>query len=482
MAESSRLARNTTYLTIASLFQKVLSLWYFAYLSNSLAPENTGKYAYALTFTSVFSLFMDFGIGQVLTREGAKEPEKLQQIVDRVVGVKILLMLSSFVALMVTIVGFNAAFGNVTSEDVVLVLVASIAMTIDTVTSLCWSIFRARKDLLWEAMSTFVYQFFVVGTGILLLKMNASLPWIVGALCVGSGVQSIGMLILVYKKARIRFRVRFERKDMRSVLAISWPFAVANLCNRLYGSVDQQLLKITVNNTHAAWYAIAYKSMFALTVIPGSFATSYYPVMSEYLKHHTEKAGETFANALTYMLLLSIPISCGVMVLGDDIILRVWDTVWGTAAQPLRVLMCAMPFVFLNYPVGNLLNAANLQKTNTRNMIIALVVNVVANFTLIPYFSYMGAAYAFLASSIVLVCCGFPRAYRVAPFPVLPVLRKAGIFLVSGLIMAAVLFSIQQNYPLVLAIGIGMFIYGSCVVLLRGITLSDIKKLISRKL
>ncbi|MCW1930130.1 MAG: flippase [Candidatus Kerfeldbacteria bacterium] len=478
----SRLARNTTYLTVASLMQKVISLWYFAYLSNSLGTENTGKYAYALTFTSVFSLFMDFGIGQVLTREGAKDPDHLQEHVDRVIGLKIMLMMVAWIVMFGTILGANIIFQNVTAEDVLLVAVASIAMTIDTVTSLCWSVFRAKKQLLYEAISTFVYQIAVVVSGVILLKIDAPLPLLIGALSVGSLLQSIGMLTLVFKKARIRFRIRFNKKDAQTIFLISWPFAVANLCNRLYGSVDQQLLKVTVSNTHAAWYAIAYKSVFALTVIPGSFATSYYPVMSEYLKHNTQAAGKTFSNALVYMLLLSIPISFGVLVLGEDIILAVWDTVWGTAAQPLRVLMYALPFVFLNYPIGNLLNAAGLQRTNTRNMIIALMINVVLNFVLIPYFSYMGAAYAFLTSSIVLVIIGFPTAYRIAPFAYGIVLKKAAIFLLSGAIMAGILFAIQHSYNLLSLIGISAVVYGALVFLLRGIALSDIRAILSRKM
>ncbi len=462
--------------------QKVISLWYFAYLSNSLGTENTGKYAYALTFTSVFSLFMDFGIGQVLTREGAKDPDHLQEHVDRVIGLKIMLMMVAWIVMFGTILGANIIFQNVTAEDVLLVAVASIAMTIDTVTSLCWSVFRAKKQLLYEAISTFVYQIAVVVSGVILLKIDAPLPLLIGALSVGSLLQSIGMLTLVFKKARIRFRIRFNKKDAQTIFLISWPFAVANLCNRLYGSVDQQLLKVTVSNTHAAWYAIAYKSVFALTVIPGSFATSYYPVMSEYLKHNTQAAGKTFSNALVYMLLLSIPISFGVLVLGEDIILAVWDTVWGTAAQPLRVLMYALPFVFLNYPIGNLLNAAGLQRTNTRNMIIALMINVVLNFVLIPYFSYMGAAYAFLTSSIVLVIIGFPTAYRIAPFAYGIVLKKAAIFLLSGAIMAGILFAIQHSYNLLSLIGISAVVYGALVFLLRGIALSDIRAILSRKM
>ncbi|PIR80598.1 flippase, partial [Candidatus Kuenenbacteria bacterium CG10_big_fil_rev_8_21_14_0_10_39_14] len=47
-------------------------------------------------------------------------------------------------------------------------------------------------------------------------------------------------------------------------------------------------------------------------------------------------------------------------------------------------------FLFINFPVGYLLNACNKQLTNTINLGVTVLVSVVLNILLIPRFSYVG--------------------------------------------------------------------------------------------
>ena len=91
--DSSKIAQNTTYLTIASIFQKLLSFIYFAFIAKILGTEALGQYQVVLSFTGIFIIFMDFGLGPVLTREVAKEEDKLKNYFSKVFGLKLFLIL-----------------------------------------------------------------------------------------------------------------------------------------------------------------------------------------------------------------------------------------------------------------------------------------------------------------------------------------------------------------------------------------------------
>jgi len=67
-----KLAKNTIFYTIALASQKVLSFFYFIVLARGIGVENTGKFTFALSFTSIFAMFLDLGLTQVLIRETAK--------------------------------------------------------------------------------------------------------------------------------------------------------------------------------------------------------------------------------------------------------------------------------------------------------------------------------------------------------------------------------------------------------------------------
>ena len=74
--QKANLAKNTTYYTVALTVQKILAFIYFWLISNSLLPGNLGQYVFALSFSTLFSIFIDLGLSSILTREAAKSKEQ----------------------------------------------------------------------------------------------------------------------------------------------------------------------------------------------------------------------------------------------------------------------------------------------------------------------------------------------------------------------------------------------------------------------
>src|SRR3989338_9225332 len=96
MAERT-LAKNTTYFTAALTVQKILSFIYFWFISNNLFPGQLGQYVFALSFTTLFSIFIDLGLSPVLTRESAKQEGQANHLLQNVLGLKIPLAIITFI-------------------------------------------------------------------------------------------------------------------------------------------------------------------------------------------------------------------------------------------------------------------------------------------------------------------------------------------------------------------------------------------------
>lgn len=477
MARSAKIAKNTTYLTIASIVQKIVSFAYFGYLADALGESNLGRYSFALTFTSIFIIFMDFGLGPLLTREAAKDESKLGEWYSRVLSMKTVLIGLSLAALVVSIFVGDLLFESITRQDVYLVLFASLVIIFDTITFTFFSVMRALKRLKWEAISIVLYQTTILVTGVLVLRADLPVFYVIGALLMGSLVQTAFMGSVVKFKAQLKFAFTWDWKRAKKMLVLAAPFAVAGIIFRLNGSVDTVMLKTIVGDAYAGWYSLAFKLAFALTVLPGAFIASYYPAISSYYKNAKEKLSTTFEGAFFYMMLLSFPITVGVIVLGDEIIQTVWDEVWRASVQPLWILMLALPFIFFNYPVGNFLNAVDRQKLNTINMTIALIVNIVLNAILIPTYTFNGAAIAATASAVVLVLLGIPWVYKVAPFNVNFLVKKLILVGLSAGTMGFILFMVQENYHLLLQIPLGAIIYAALLLALGAVTKEELTQL-----
>lgn len=477
MVRSAKIAQNTTYLTIASIVQKIVSFAYFGYLADALGESRLGQYSFALTFTSIFIIFMDFGLGPLLTREAAKDEDHIHTWYSRVLSIKVILIVLSLIALVASIFVGEHFFQRITPEDTNLVLFAALIIVFDTITFTFFSVMRALKRLQWEAISIVIYQVTILVAGYTALRLELPLMYVLGALLLGSLVQTIFMGAVVRFKAKLRFQFKWDLRAVKKYVAIAAPFAIAGIIFRLNGSADVVMLKTMVGDSYAGWYSLAFKLAFALTVLPGAFIASYYPAVSSYYKHAKEKLAPTFEHAFFYMIILSLPIAAGVIVLGDDVIVTVWDEVWSVSVQPLWILMCALPFIFFNYPIGNFLNAVNKQKLNTVNMGIALVVNIVLNAILIPKYTFNGAAVAALVSSIVLVMLGIPWVYKIAQFRIGFLMQKMFLVSVAAASMAFILFFVQNNYHLLILIPLGAIIYTAMLFAVGAITHAELQKI-----
>ena len=53
MVKANTLTQNTTYYTVALVFQKILAFAYFTFLARGLGVENLGKYAFAFAYSNM---------------------------------------------------------------------------------------------------------------------------------------------------------------------------------------------------------------------------------------------------------------------------------------------------------------------------------------------------------------------------------------------------------------------------------------------
>lgn len=478
--KAKSLAQNTLFLTLASALQKVIAFVYYSYLATGIGPAATGKYNFALQFASIFVIFMDFGLGPVLTREGARHEQDVEKIFRHTLGLKIVLIGVSLAA-MVAVSAFGLTqFKNIDSTDLLLISLAGIVIIFDTLTFTFFSTFRALRNLAIESIAIVVYQLIIFGFGIYFITQHYPTPFLVGALIVGSLSNMLFVGILLKKKTSISFKPIFERKQFKHLLRLSIPFALAGIFFKLSGTVDTILLKILSEDRFVGWYSLAYKLSFALTVLPGSFASSFFPVAAATFESDKAKLGPLFEKATMYMMALSIPIAVGIFFLSDEIIYSVYGQAWEASVDPLKILGVALIFVFWNYPVGNLLNAVNKQTLNTSNMAIALVVNVACNLLLIPKYTFIGAASSAFISSFVLVLLGLPHVKKMTHFSWKSIFKKLFGICAAAAAMGGLIVGLESVVKWYLLVGIAAVTYLLLLRLVGVISAQDLKPLLRR--
>ncbi len=107
------------------------------------------------------------------------------------------------------------------------------------------------------------------------------------------------------------------------------------------------------------------------------------------------------------MMVASVPMAALLSSLAYIIVPLLYGRQFDGSIAPLMVLPWVLIPIFLDFPIGSLLNATHRAGQKTLSMGITMVINVVANALLIPSLGPTGAAWAGVISFIALFGLGW---------------------------------------------------------------------------
>lgn len=462
---------------MALTVQKVLSFVYFAYISKSVGSEEIGRYLFALSLTTIFGILIDVGLSPVLTRETAKDRAQTPQLLNSAISVKIITSIIAYLAVIATVTIIGAP--ELTRQ---LVMVSGIIMILDSFTLSFYAVLRGHQILKYEAIGTIVNKIVVMSIGIVALKMGYGVMVLVVAILFGSSFNFFYSLGLLIKRVTWRPSLGWHRPVLRRIVMIALPFALASVFTTVFGYVDTVLLNIMSGdrgNSYVGWYGTAYKLTYAFQFIPIAVSAAVFPAMSSYFVSSRELLARTFERAIYYLMVIVMPIAFGVFAIADSLILGVWGEAFEASIRPLQILIFSLVFIFLNFPVGALLNAANRQMRNTMNIGLAMTVNVIANLILIPQLNFIGTSVASLISTVVLWAAGMWVVGQIIDFDRAFILKTAARTVGAAIVMTAIIFALKPELHFTLLIPLGIVTYFAALIAFRGFGRSEFRKIYS---
>ncbi|MFA4942282.1 MAG: flippase [Patescibacteria group bacterium] len=472
MTKINNIAKNTSYLTIALILQKVISFAYFAFLARNLGPENLGKYYFAISFTTIFAIFIDLGFINFLTREVAKKQEAAEKLLGNILSVKVFL---TFLTTLVVILTINLLHYDQLIKD--LVYISIICMVLDSFSTTFFATIRGFHNLKYESISSIIFQLIVLIFGLAAMYLNLNLRLIIGSLVLASVYNFIYSFWVLRHRIKIKLKLLYEVQLIKSIFTTSLPFALFAIFQRLYTYLDSVFLSFMAGDYYVGLYQVAFKIIFALQFLPLAFTASLYPAMSTYWISNRPQLTIAFERAMNYLIIISLPIIFGVIMLADKIIL-IFRSDYSEATIPLQVTIVALFFIFVNFPIGSLLNACDRQRRNTLNMLIVMVVSIILNVILIPLFKATGAGITVLLTNLLMFILGIIWVKKIivySPKRNILVFMKA---LVASILMSLIIFWLKPFLPLVIITLLSMVIYFFLIYLLGGFKKADINYII----
>ncbi|MFH1142210.1 MAG: flippase [Candidatus Uhrbacteria bacterium] len=468
---SANIAQNTLYLTVASVGQKILAFVYFMFIARVMKVEGTGAYFLAISLTTIFSIVADFGMQPVIIREIAKGRE-VDRLIRTVLGIKIPLMILAFFTVIIAshLLGYDPLVQK-------LVSLAAVVMVLDSVSLTFYGILRGQQLLKYESLGIFLGQALILLVGGSVLLMSPSLPMLIVALIAGSSFNALFSLFIVVRRFGTKALIpTWDNAFVQRVLKIALPFALAGAFVKVYSYIDTVLLSQFLGAGAVGIYAIAYKLTYAFQFLPMAFIAALYPGISSLLVNDRDRVVKVFEDAMWYMMLLATPIVLGIWSIADQLIPAFVGSEFMESILPLQILIFVLFFIFLDFPIGALLNAADRQVTKTIIMGATMVVNVVLNLILIPQYGVVGATISALGGFLVLFVAGLYFVPQIISWKPVRLIRRLYPILISGIIMATVSVFLKEYLHFVLVIALASVVYFALLFGLKALSWKQVKQ------
>ena len=448
-------AKNTFYLLVAYSYQKVVALFYFIILARYLGADNFGKYTFAISFTALFAVLIDAGLFAVLTREIARDREKSKFYFGNILTFNII---SSVLVFFIIYLAINILNYPLLTKK--LVYLNALVIFLDALALCIYHVFRGHLNLKFESIGIIVHKTIMLIVGLILIYLRVPIVFMVLPLVAGSFFYLINAIIFFKKNMHSWPWPRFDIKVIKSLLILAWPFFLTAIFAKIFATSDTILLSLRAGDEFVGWYSAAQKIVLAfLLLIAGSLSTALYPSFSYYFVHSKEYLKKIFTQGIFYMILITIPLSLGLVILAKPLILFVYGSGYLSAVPALIILSIALPFMFLDYMISGFLNACEKQKTNTLIHGLGAIIFVALNLFLIPSFSHVGSSLAVLISFLFLFILEIYSSRKIIKINWRYLLKKFILVCLVSLLMGVVLLAIRDSLPIILTVIIGATVY-----------------------
>ncbi|QQR61071.1 flippase [Candidatus Uhrbacteria bacterium] len=439
MSHAKKIAENAAWLVIANTAQKAVSFIAFTIIARLVGVEITGVYFFAVSITSIFVVFQDLGLTPVVIREMAADESRGRHVLGQALRLKLLLIPVTVVATLA-----YAFFTGITGTTFLAVAMACYVMSADSVHLIWYGAIRGKRELRYEAAGMFVGQILTAIIGISAAYLGYGVLGLVFSLMVGS-TWHVGWSIS--RALKLGLYPQSGSAPLQKLLQAAIPFGLAGIFVKIYSYVDSIMLQRLHGSVDVGEYAVAYKLTYALQFLPLAFVAALYPGMSNAAQNDRAALPSLLKGSLRLMMIAAVPLSALLSSLAYIIVPILYGKQFEGSIAPLMVLPWVLIPIFLDFPIGSLLNATHRAAQKTFAMGVTMIVNVVANALLIPSMGPAGAAWAGVVSFVILFALGWWFARSDIDSPWLSKLLAQGLG-AAGLTWLAVYFLTPVMTPI----------------------------------
>lgn len=465
MSVVRRIVKNTSALFIAQIVSSAVSLIFGVVIARVLGDTVFGKFAFALAFTEIFSIFSSLGYNTLLIREVSRDRTQVGKYVNNIFYFRLIfsLLLYGLIILSINLLQYP--------EDTKLaVYLIGIFQIFDSLANVFKVTFRAFEKMEYEAAIIVLVHLLSLALMMVVIYLGYGLIE-VSLVYVFIGLMNFLFSIALCGKKIVKLKreldVDFLKKTIPSAVSLSM-LAIFAL---IYVKIDTVMLSMMKGDAVVGWYNAAYYIVQGFKPLQQLIMSALFPLMAFSYVSSKDVLKRIFERSFKYLFILGLPIAVGITLLADKIILLIYGPTFQNSVVALEILSWDVLLVFLYGCISFLLVSIDRQHQMAILAGCTALINVVLNSLLIPTYSYVGSAIATIMAESFLLCAYIYLSAR--HFHLLPFHKIIVKPIIACGLMGLFVYFFHDIY-IFIVIPIAIVIYFSVMFLIKGFTKDDI--------
>jgi O-antigen/teichoic acid export membrane protein len=466
------ITRNTSVMMVSQTITWISSFILMLVLPRYLGTEDYGRLYLAISLSMISQAVIEFGGPFLVAKEIARGSEKAASMLSNSLVLRAVLWLISTIS----IVAISFILGYST-EVKYLIFILGVSKLWEGSGRVITSCFQGFEMMQYPSLGAIVERVFVAALGVYALFSGAHAV-LIACIMALSTFLNFGLQTVFVRRIIPRIP-RYEWSQVRYLLKAGVPYFLWSMCAIIYYRVDAVMLSIMAPERVVGWYGAAYRVFDILMFLPSIYSTALFPVLSKSWGKDNHVLAVTTQKSVDYILLAGIPVSVLIFAFSSDIVRILFGLQdYTPSVILLQIFAVGLLLVYIDFIIVSAIIASEKTKQWTIAAFLAMLLNPILNFLLIPYTEQhmgnggIGSALATHITEFAVMC----MALYLVPREVFQN-SKVGIqvkgLAAGAMMMLSLYFLNRGNMNFILVAAIGFVVYLVSLFLLKGFPMSD---------
>jgi len=384
----SKIFYNFSYLSCAQIISKAIGFFVTIYLARIMGPSNYGKIGFALVVVSYFALISNLGLDMHGARELARDKKKAPEYLTNIIVIKITASIISYILLIILLY-----FLPKTNEIKLLILLFGISMLINPF-SAEWFL-QGLENMKWIAYKRMINSISYALLIFFFIRNSGDLYKVCLSNIAAIFISVIFLISQIKECISLKF---FDIKLCKVLIRKSLWLFITIVTFTIYHGTDILMLGFMSTPEEVGLYRAGWQlSLGGFMIILSLMTYAFFPRMrfDNPTFNRDRKAYAIVVGSYGLVLLLFL------LIFGKWFFFLIFGANYNGGFPAFFILILAVVILCFNGPFSQPLFASGYEKSVFYQTLLSVVINIGANFILIPKMAATGAAVAFLLAETI---------------------------------------------------------------------------------